>query len=241
MKGDNIIGHPFHSYYGFVADGLFQTQDEVNAAAEQPGKGIGRIKYKDLSGPDGVPDGKIDYDYDRTWIGSWDPDIEFGLGFNATYQNFDFSMFWQGLAGNTVSNGWKTYSDFWNVWVQSGFNHPTRILDAWTPTNTDATIPALSLTNANDELRSSTYFMESGSYLKLRNIQLGYSLPASLTSSIGIERLHVYIVALNLINIKKTWGDNAYTGPDPENFTGSDYANPYVIPRMFKFGLDVSF
>lgn len=241
LKGDDIIGHPFHSYYGFIADGLFTTQQQVDESADQPGKGLGRIRYKDLSGPDGVPDGKIDYDYDRTWIGSWDPKVEFGLGFNASYKNLDFSMFWQGVAGGTVSDGWKTYSDFWNVWVQSGFNHPTRILDAWSTANPTSTIPALSLTNANDELRTSTYFMESGSYLKLRNIQLGYTLPAAITSSIGIEKLHFFVVALNLVSIKKSWGDNRFTGPDPENFTGNDYSNPYVIPRSFKFGLDVSF
>lgn len=241
LKGDNIIGHAYHSYYGFITDGLFTTQEAVDNSPDQPGKGIGRIKYMDISGPDGKPDGKIDYDYDRTWIGSWDPKVEFGLGLNASYKQFDFSMFWQGLAGNTVSNGWKTYSDFWNVWVQSGFNHPTRILDAWSPGHPNSTIPALSLTNANDELRTSTYFMESGSYLKMRNIQLGYTVPAAISSSIGIDKLHFYIVALNLINIKKSWGDNAYTGPDPENFTGNDYSNPYVLPRTFKFGLDVSF
>lgn len=241
LKGDNIIGHPFHSYYGFVTDGLFTTQEEVDKAADQTGKGIGRIHYKDLSGPDGKPDGKIDYDYDQTWIGSSDPKVEFGLGFNASYRNFDFSMFWQGIAGSTVYNGWKSYSDFWNVWVQSGFNHPSRILGAWTPNNPTSTIPALSVANANDELRTSTYFMESGDYLKLRNIQLGYTLPLNISSSIGMEKLHIFIVALNLISIKKSWGDNAFTGPDPENYTGSSYSNPYVIPRTFKIGLDVSF
>lgn len=241
LKGDDIVGHPFNSYYGFITDGLFTSQDEVDNSPVQPGKGLGRIRYKDLSGPDGKPDGTIDYNYDQTWIGSSDPKFEFGVGFNASYKNFDFSMFWQGVAGTTVLDGWKTYSDFWNVWVQNGFNHPTRVLDAWTPINNKSTIPALSTTNANDELRTSTYFMESGDYLKLRNIQLGYTIPVKVSSSIGIEKIHVYILALNWINIKKWWGDNKYTGPDPENYTGSSYANPYVIPATFKLGLDVSF
>lgn len=241
LKGDAIVGHPLHSYYGFITDGLFTSQDEVDNSPVQPGKGLGRIRYKDLSGPDGKPDGTIDYNYDRTWIGSSDPKFEFGVGFNASYKNFDFSMFWQGVAGTTVLDGWKTYSDFWNVWVQNGFNHPTRVLDAWTPINNKSTIPALSIDNPNDELRISTYFMESGDYLKLRNIQLGYTIPVKLSSSIGIEKIHFYILALNLVSIKKWWGDNKYTGPDPENYDGSSYANPYIVPASFKLGLDVSF
>jgi TonB-linked SusC/RagA family outer membrane protein len=241
LKGDDIQGRPLNSYYGFIADGLFKSQDEVNNSPAQPGKGLGRIRYKDLSGPDGKPDGKIDYDYDRTWIGCSDPKVEYGLSFSASYKNFDFSMFWQGIAGNTVSDGWKSYSDFWNVWVQTGFNHPTRILGAWTPTNPNSTIPALSLTNANDELRTSTYFMESGAYLKLRNVQLGYTLPARMSSSIGMERMHMYIMAENLISLKKWWGSDKFTGPDPETPGGNDYSNPYVRPQSFKVGLDISF
>lgn len=241
-KGDDIKGHPWipvelGSYYGFIADGIFKSQDEVDKSAVQPGKGLGRIRYKDISGPDGKPDGKIDYDYDRTWIGNPTPKVEYGLSFNASYKDFDFSMFWQGVGGNTVNNGWKSYSDFWNVWVQSGFNHPARVLDAWSPANPNSNIPALSLINPNNELRTSTYFIESGAYLKMRNIQFGYTLPKQISSSVGMERLHIYVLALNLINIKS----KSFTGPDPETPGGSDYNNPYVRPRTFKLGVEVSF
>lgn len=146
-------------------------------------------------------------------------------------------MFWQGVAGVQVYDQWKSYSDFWNVWIQNGFNHPTRVLDAWTLTNTKSTIPALSLNNVNDELRTSTYFVEPGQYLKLRNIQLGYSLPQSWVSKISMEKFYVYVMAQNLIMIKSS----KYTGPDPENPEGESYANPYVIPRLFKFGVEVTF
>jgi len=241
LKGDNIQGNPYGSIYGFVADGIFKSQQEVDNSADQPGKGLGRIKYKDLSGPDGKPDGKIDWDYDRTWIGNPVPKVEYGLGFSANYKNFDFYMFWQGIASTTVIDGWKSYSDFWNVWVQQGFNHPTRVLDAWSPANPGSNIPALSLINPNDELRPSTYFIESGAYLKMRNIQIGYTLPKAIASSIGMERLHVYVTGLNLINIKKWWGNDAFTGPDPETPGGSDYSNPYVRPQTYKVGVDVSF
>lgn len=238
QKGDGIEGHPWGSYYGFITDGLYQSQADVDNSPNQPGKGIGRIKYKDLSGPDGKPDSSIDYNYDQTWIGDGPtPKIEYGFSFNATYKNFDFSMFWQGIAAVHVYDGWKTYSDFWNVWVQNGFNHPTRVLNAWTPTNTSSTIPALSLNNVNDELRMSTYFIEPGQYLKLRNIQLGYNFPKSFNSKLGMEKFYFYVMGENLIMIKS----KKFTGPDPENPDGSSYSNPYVRPQIFKAGLQVNF
>jgi len=241
LKGDDIQGRPLDSYYGFITDGIFTSDDQVNNSAAQPGKGLGRIRYKDISGPGGKPDGKIDYDYDRTWIGSWDPSIEYGITFAANYKNFDFSLFWQGVAGNTVYDGWKSYSDFYNVWVQNGFNHPTRVLDAWSKANPNSKIPALSLINPNDELRMSTYFMESGSYLKLRNVQVGYTFPKRMVSAIGMEKLHFYLMAENVVLLKKWWGNNAFTGVDPETPNGSSYDNPYVRPQTFKLGVDVAF
>ena len=238
LKGDGIAGHPWGAYYGFITDGIFQTQDQVDNSADQPGKGIGRLRYKDISGPDGKPDGKIDYDYDRTWIGNGaTPKVEYGFSINASYKNFDLSMFWQGIAGVNVYDGWKTYSDFWNVWIQNGFNHPTRVLDAWSLANPNSTIPALSLNNVNDELRMSTYFIEPGGYLKLRNIQLGYNFPKSFGSGLGLQRFYFYVMAENIVTIKS----KKFTGPDPENPDGQAYYNPYIRPQVFKAGVEVSF
>lgn len=237
LKGDNIDGHSWGSYYGFIADGIYKTQDAVTNSASQPGKGLGRIRYKDISGPDGKPDGQIDYNYDQTWIGNGStPKIEYGLSLSFNYRNFDFSTFWQGIAAVKAYDSWKSYSDFWNVWVQNGFNHPTRVLNAWSPANPGSTIPALSLNNVNDELRSSTYFIEPGWYLKMRNIQLGYTLPKSVATRMGMEKFYFYIMAENLINIKS----NQFTGPDPETPDGSSYSNPYVRPQVFKAGVEVS-
>ncbi len=234
---DYILGRPLNSFYGFVADGLFKTQADVDNSPEQNGKGLGRIKYKDLDG-----DGRITWEHDRTWIGSSDPDFMYGVNFDAKYNSFDFSMFWQGVVGNEVRNDWKTYSDFWNVWTQSGFNHSTRLLGAWSPANPNSTIPALSLINQNDERRLSTYFMESGSYLKLRHIELGYTLPKYSLTKIGVKDCRIYVNAQNIINLKKWWGANAYTGTDPENPSKADeYSSPYVRPQMFMTGVRVSF
>jgi hypothetical protein len=167
---DNILGHPLNSIYGYVADGLFRTQDEINNGVEQDGKGLGRIRYKDLNG-----DGKIT-DADRTWIGVPHPDFMYGLNINLEYKNFDLTMFWQGVYNTDVINDQKYHTDFWSV-SETGSNKGVRLLDAWSPSNPDSSIPALSITDSNWESRMSTYFVENGSYLKLRTLQLGYSLP----------------------------------------------------------------
>lgn len=235
--GDDILGRPLNSLYGFIADGLFLTQEEVNNSPEQPGKGIGRIRYKDLD-----HDGRITTQYDRTWIAVTDPDFTFGISFNSKYKNLDFSMFWQGLWGNSVRNDWKTYSDFWNVWTQNGFNHPTRLLGAWSATNQNSTIPALSMSNPNDERRVSSYYMESGAYLKLRSIEIGYTLPKNIASKLSIQNCRIYVLAQNIINLTKWWGHDKYTGVDPENASkAGEYSSPYVIPQFFRTGVNVSF
>lgn len=234
LKGDGIEGQPWGAYYGFVADGLFRSQEEVDNSAAQPGKGLGRIRYKDISGPDGKPDGKIDWDYDRTWIGTGNiPKWEYGFGVNMRYKDFDFSMFWQGIGGISTYNQWKTYSDFWNVMVQNGFNHPSRILGAWTPQNPNSDIPALSLNNVNDEIRMSTYLIEPGDYFKMRNIQLGYTLPSVYSSRIGMDRFYFYVMGENLVGFKS----KKYTSLDPENPQGP----PYVRPQILKLGVEISF
>jgi TonB-linked SusC/RagA family outer membrane protein len=234
---DDILGRPLNSIYGFIADGIFKTQEEVDISPEQSGKSIGRIRFKDLDN-----DGRITWQHDRTWIGCSDPDLMYGLNFDAKYKNFDFNMFWQGVLGNEVRNDWKSYSDFWAVWTQQGFNHPTRLLNAWNPDNIDSTIPALSMQNPNDERRVSTYFVESGAYLKLRHLEIGYTFPIQLISKVGLKQCRINLAGINLINIKKWWGDNAYTSVDPENPTKEgEYSAPYVRPQIFTVGIDLTF
>ena len=228
---DNIIGRPLNSFYGLVADGIFKTHEEVANHAQQPGKGVGRIRYKDLDG-----DGVISEVFDRTWIGVSDPDFEAGLNFEARYRNFDMTVFFQGVFGNDVRNTWKELSDFWNIGVQNDRNHPSRILDAWSPSNPDSDIPALSRRNVNGEDRLSTYFVESGTYIKLRTLDIGYTLPTQLTNNWGVNRVRIYAAGQNLMTLKKAWGANAFTGADPENpGTG------YPMPLNLFFGVNVSF
>jgi TonB-linked SusC/RagA family outer membrane protein len=244
---DNILGRPLRSLYGFVVEGIFQNQEEVDKAPEQNGKGVGRLKYKDLDG-----DGQITYEYDQTWIANYNPDFMYGINFVAQYKNFDFVMFWQGISGNDVFNDWKYWGDYLNSSIWPTRNHDIRILDAWSPTNTDSNIPALTMVNNNEENRNSTYYIENGSYLKMRNIELGYNLPMSICRKLSMKKLRIYFSAQNLITLYKSWGDDAFTGWDPEvslhtvyyndayDFA-SQYSQNYTRPAIFTLGLNSTF
>ncbi|GHV23219.1 hypothetical protein FACS189428_6450 [Clostridia bacterium] len=192
----------------------------------QTGKGVGRIRYANL-----YDDGLID-DKDRTWIGNPHPDFEFGLNINLEYKGFDLSAFFQGLYGNMIYNNTKIFTDFWSV-AEPKMNKGTRLLDAFDPiTNPNSNIPALALMNLNDEGRGSTYFVEPGSYMKLRNAQIGYSLPKSITQKAKLEKLRVYVSGQNLFTLKSS----KFTGLDPENPNLG-----YPIATSFTFGINVSF
>lgn len=230
---DFVIGRSPNVFYGLVADGIFKTQEEVDNHAEQPGKAIGRIRYKDLDG-----DGRVDELTDRTYIGTADPDFFGGITFDFKYRNFDLNMFFQGVFGNQVSNDWKRQSDFWHISgsVPVGKNHPTRLLDAWSFDNPDSDIPAMTNVMTNNEQRMSTYYIEDGSYLKLRNIELGYTFPAKITNKMMMKNLRVYASARNVFTLKKFWGDDQFTSFDPE-MSGYGYLTPFTMT----FGLNVTF
>ncbi|WP_187264421.1 SusC/RagA family TonB-linked outer membrane protein [Pontibacter beigongshangensis] len=217
-RGQNILGRPRNSFFGYVADGLFRTEEEVDGHAAQPGKGLGRIRYKDLN-DDGIVD-----DYDRTWIGTPHPDFTYGFNASARYKAFDFNIFLQGVSGIDVVNDFKYATDFWSV-SETGSNKGARLLDAWSPSNPNSDIPMISLVDNNFESRFSTYFIEKGSYLKLRNAQLGYTLPTQLTSKVGLQSLRVYVGGDNLGILLKS---KTFTGIDPES-PGFGYPNPLVL------------
>lgn len=225
-----IIGRPKSSMYGYIADGLFQSQAEVDAHAKQTGAAPGRIRYRDIN-----KDGKIDAE-DRTWLGNQDPKLEYGINLMLTWNNFDFSVFFNGVWGKKLNvSGWKSWTDIYAL-STSGENYGTRMLNAWTPTNTGSTIPALSINNYNDEGRLSTYYVESGSYMKIRNMELGYTLPKKVLDPMKLSRVRLSLRADNVATFKKTWGSNKYTGLDPET-----PGNAYPLPFSMTFALNVSF
>jgi len=221
---DNILGRPINSMYGYVADGLFRTQDEVDNAAEQPGKGLGRIRFADLN-EDGVVDTK-----DRTWIGNPNPGFNYGLNVTLSYKAFDFTMFWEGIGDVDVINTKKYQTDFWSV-DDVGSNKGTRLLNAWSVDNPDSSIPALTTVDRNAESRFSTYYVERGDYLKLRVLQLGYNLPKSLLEKYSMESFRIYVSGQNLLIL------------DAKNFTGVDPESPaygYPLPMTFTIGINLT-
>lgn len=228
---DTVLGRSPNILYGLVADGIFKTQEEVDNHAEQEGKAIGRIRYKDLDG-----NGVVDKQYDLTYLGVTDPDFFGGITFDLKYRNFDMNIFFQGVYGNKVRNYWKEDSDLWNITVPAGKNHDKRILNAWSFDNPDSNIPALTNMTTNAEHLLSSYYVEDGSYLKLRNIELGYTIPSQISNKMHIQHLRVYTSAQNVLTLKKGWGKDKFTSFDPEM---SGYG--YLTPFSFTFGLNVKF
>ncbi len=222
----SVIGHTFGAQAGYVADGIFCSQDEVDNHALQEGAGVGRIRWRDLDG-----DGRIT-EADQQWIYDPTPDFTYGLNVYLQWRDWDFSMFWQGSQGQDVISDLKKETDLWSGLNIGFLNKGERLLDAWTPSNPDSKIPALTRSDANNEKRVSTYFVENGSYLKLRNLQVGYTLPSKLTERIRMQKLRFYLSAQNLLTIKS----KDFTGVDPENPNFG-----YPIPTNVTFGLNVSF
>lgn len=220
----NILGHSMNANFGYVADGLFRSQAEVDQHAEQAGKGLGRIRYKDLNG-----DGVINT-LDQKYLGSTSPDYQYGLNLSARYKNFSLSAFFQGIQGLTIWDARRRFTDFTMLWA--GTNYGKRTLDAWTPENSDSNIPAVTLTDSNDEGRSSTYFLNNGSYLKLRQVRVSYTLN-NITS---LNSIQLFLLGENLLTIKDNAGSDALVSPDPEN---PGYNDPRT--RKFSLGINLSF
>jgi len=225
----SVVGHPMGAQVGYIADGIFKSQEEIDNHATQEGAGLGRIRYRDLNG-----DGRIS-EADQDWIYDPTPDFTWGLNVYLQYKSFDFTMFWQGVQGVDVDcRGYKSQTDFW---ANSNINVPylnkgVRVLDAWTPANPGSDIPALTSSDTNNEGRVSSYYIENGSYVKLRTVQLGFNVPEKFSQKLYMERIRLYVSAQNLITIKSS----KFSGADPEN-PGFNYP----IPLNMTFGLNVSF
>ncbi|MCI7310925.1 MAG: TonB-dependent receptor [Prevotella sp.] len=215
---------PYGSIVGYVVDGLYQSQAEAYASGQANAR-MGGLKYADLDG-----NGIINSD-DQAWIFNPVPTFSYGLNIALNYKNFDLTMFWQGVYDQDIYNDQKFQTDFWSI-TDAGSNKGSRLLDAWTTDNTSSTIPALTTNNTGDEGRASTYYVENGSYLKLRTFQLGYSLPKSLTSKLRIANARIYFSGQNLLTIKSS----SLTCSDPENPKWN-----YPLASSLSLGLQVGF
>ena len=227
-----IEGQPMGVYYGYVCDGIFQNADQVSNHAQQPGKDVGRLMYRDLNA-----DGVID-ENDRCIIGDPNPDFGMGLTLTANYKNWSLSAFFSGEFGFDIYNGTRKQLEcmtYGNLYTNRGAD----ILNAWTPQNTGATIPALTTIDDNNETRMSTYFVEDGSYLKCKYLKLSYRFDQPWMKTIGLSALSVYGQVENLFTITD------YSGLDPEVPLGAYGARvdngPYPRARTFSFGVNLQF
>ena len=227
-----IEGEPMGVYYGYISDGIFQTADEVSNHAIQEGKGVGRLKYRDING-----DGTVN-EADRCIIGDPNPDFGMGLTLTANYKNWTFSTFFSGEFGFDIYNGTRKQLEFMtygNLYTNRGVD----VLNAWTPENTGATIPALTTVDDNNETRMSTYFVEDGSYFKCKYLKVAYKFDQSWMKTIGLAALSLYGQVENVFTL------TSYKGLDPEvplSTYGARIDNgPYPRARTFSVGLNVTF
>ena len=229
------VGQPINSFFGWQVESIFQSQAEIDALNAKADGGFyinantrpGDIKFADLNG-----DGKITAD-DRTFLGSILPKFSYGLNWAGNFKNFDFTMYLQGVQGNKVYNGTKVIGQG----MLRLFNATTDVLNAWTPTNTDTDVPRAVSGDPNGNARTSDRFLEDGSYMRIKNLSIGYTFPASsmknLTGNV-VERLRVYVSSQNLLTLTK------YTGYDPEIVGGVDFGT-YPQARTILFGLNLGF
>ncbi len=224
-----ILGHSAFSEFGYQVQGIFQNQQEIAGHAYQPGAAPGRLMYKAVTGDDTI--GALD----QTWLGVALPKLNYGVQINLGYGDWSFSLFLQGIAGGVETNTNKENTDF--LGLNPGVNIGQRALGAWTATNTRSNIPALSLVDNNNEARFSSYYVESSSYMKIRNAQIGYTIPKKTVAGLkGFDGIRVYVMGQNLVTFYKKSGANGFSDKDPENPGGN-----FPIPRKLTAGINLSF
>ena len=278
------VGQPLFQFYGYVTDGVYTSYEDIENSPKPVSYGgsdgynkyntvwVGDVKYKDISGPDGKPDGKID-ENDRTYIGNPMPKYTFGWTNTFRYKDFDLTIFLNGSVGNKVYNYIRMKLDAMkSVWqnqastvlnrsqitaidpnkdYSNGYKgHNANLVYNWYddidnvqvlhPTG----IPAAHLNDPNENTRVSDRYIEDGSYLRVKNITLGYTFPKQLIKHIGLENLRVYC------NIQNLWTITGYKGYDPEIGASTSDMNGYVYgldngrypsPTVYSFGLNVTF
>jgi len=231
-----IVGRQIGEHYGFVYEGIFQSQDEINNHATQFGAVLkpGDVKYKDISGPNGKPDGVVDEAHDRTYIGSGIPKYNYGFSFSAAYKNFDIGIFASGSAKFLINS--RMYRDLHHS--AGALNYSTDMLNRWTPTHTNTDIPRLNdddVNNGKDSNRPG--WLQNGTYLRINTVSLGYTLKTGLIKGLASARL--YATVQNLYSFQK------YQGYNPD-FTsgvlnpGFDFGS-YPKPRTIFIGVQASF
>ncbi|HLK26980.1 MAG TPA: TonB-dependent receptor [Puia sp.] len=243
-------GQPVGAFYGYEVERLFRDSADVANSPTQADAAAGRFKFRDISGPNGKPDGVIDA-YDKTTIGNPNPKFTYGINLGVTYKNWEISTFLYGSYGNQIYNETRYWTDFYGSFA--GNKSLDLLNNSWTPTNLNAKTPVLeSNGSASTNNSASSYFVEPGSFLKMRYLKVAYSLTPSVLKSTGIDRLTLYVQATNLFQITKYTGiDPEIQGPGsangalPNNYVsgafGIDYGNYPNNQRGYLVGINLSF
>lgn len=231
------VGQPLASFFGRVVDGIYRSEAEVAAGPDQgfpnDAAGVGRLRYRDLNGDNVINDD------DRDFIGNPHPDFTVGLNLNANYKNWDFSAFFSGVFGNDIYNFDRIYTDFGTF---PDGNRSTRVLDSFDPvTNPNGSAPALAFAVLNGETNPNSFFIEDGSFVRLKNLSIGYSFPDGMTDKWGMDNLRLYVNATNLFTF------TGYNGIDPEIQPGNVNNgltlgvdnNTFPLSRIFLFGVNL--
>ncbi|MBC9797998.1 SusC/RagA family TonB-linked outer membrane protein [Sinomicrobium weinanense] len=230
-------GLPYNQYYVLINDGVYQNQAEIDNGPVPDYSGStppkpGALKYRDISGPDGVPDGRIDLQYDRVPVDGVFPKINYGLNFDFNYKSFDLSVFVQGVHGR------KTYVREWGV---SPFRQasapPVWWRGAWDGEGTSNTIPHIYIDGWSPNSPNSTFWLGNSSYWRIKNLQLGYTLPVDMAGKLLMKNFRVYVSADNLYTHTKF-----FQGLDPERASsGSSRGAIYPQATIYSFGVRATF
>jgi hypothetical protein len=228
------VGHPIGEFYGYKVIGYFKDAADVSASPVQEKAAPGLFKYADVNG-----DKKIN-DADRTPIGNPNAKFNYGLNLNASYKGFDLNAVFYGSYGAKIYNYTKYWTDFYGTFA--GNKSLTLLNDSWTPNNLNAKDPiATTATGFSNTATINSWYVEPGSFLKMRSLQIGYTFNAQALKFVGVERLHIYVQGTNLFTITK------YSGLDPElqavdqNGLGTDIGNYPNNEKKFIFGVNLTF
>jgi hypothetical protein len=229
----NQIGRPISSFFGFKTLGLFQSQEEVDAAPVQEGAAPGRFRFADLNG-----DNQITQD-DRTWLGSPVPKFTGGVKLKLDYKGFEVETYMFTSLGNKIWNQSKWFTDFYPSFAGAAIS--ARVKDSWTPEHPNTDIPIFeNVSNFSTNTQANSFYVEDGSYFRMQNITLAYNLPLDLISRWRMEKLRVFAGVNNVFTISGYEGLDPSVGGDADTRFGIDVGN-YPITRSWTFGLNLGF
>jgi len=226
-------GQPFGAFYGYKVAGIYQNAGDISGSPSYTGARIGGFKYQDVDGNGSITPN------DRTIIGNPNPDFLYSLSLNVAYKNWDVAMFFNGVQGNDIYEATRYFTDF----PTFDGARSTRLLDAWSTTNTSSMIPSPYVGVSDLEYASSSYYVQNGSFFRMKNLQIGYTIPVKVFGTkLGVSKVRIYASATNIFTITN------YTGLDPEISQESDtFSVPgldrgiYPSPRQYLLGLSVGF